>query len=484
MSTPKPGITKVFLAGHDWPGLVSDVHGQLSMLVEKRLGYKLAASPLFSKKDLDDNRPPAGYFMRHQVVMGDQEKYGFNINADGYPADTIEKYHPTFVSNGHVFREHNNQDPSKAIGRIVAARYSRKLGRVETLEHLEIKKAEAEYEAAKADKPLLASQACRVPFDVCNACGHKAKYASNYCPEMRLRPKQYIEEKQKYAFVINPITKFFDSSVVVNPAAREARHIAYRFASGDPAMKAASSIAAGLTGAERAEADGLVIADNWDLDAKRASLLNKLASIEVGACDSVLSKLASVRMLGEHNITDQQIQTMSLLMPRTLWSKLASAGAWLPLDAFVSYVTGSPLAEVRGSEMYKESCACLPTMFSQLQKALSAGTCCAEADDIDVFGAADRTHDGFDPADGDEVDRVLQAVADDCSLLEQPVRRRLTVVIKSAAAPLIVQAPARSHPVTEMYALYKLAALHNMIERGLPAQMMLLGALQNHPAQH
>lgn len=482
MSKPKPGITKVFLAGHDWPGLVSDVHGQLSTLVEKRLGYKLAASPLFSKKDLDDHQPEKGWFMRHQVVMGDQEKYGFNINADGYPADTIEKYHPTFVTNGHVFREHNNQDPRKAIGKIAAVRYSRKLGRVETLEHLEIKKAEAEYETARAGKPLLASQACRVPFDVCNACGHKAKYASNYCQDMRLHPKQYIEDRQKYAFVINPITKFFDSSVVVNPAAREARHIAYRFAHGDQAMKAASSIAAGMTGAERAAADGLVLSDNWDLDTRRAGLLGKLASIEAGSCDPVLRKMASVRMLGEHSITDLHIKTMSKLMPRTLWSKLASAGAWLPLDAFVSYVTGDSLAAVRSSEMYKSACACLPSMFSNLQKALSEGTCCAEADDIDTFSAADKSHEGFDPAAGDEVDQVLQSVADDCSLLEQPVRRRLTIVIKTASALVIPSAGAGSHPLTEMYALYKLAALNDMISRGLPEQMTLLGALQNHPA--
>lgn len=473
-----PGITKTFLAGHDWPELVRDNHGQLSSLIEARLGYKSAASPLFSKADLDAHAPPKGYFMRHQIVMGDAEKYGFNINADAYPGDTLEKYHPTFVSNGHVFREHHNQDPKKAIGRIVAAKYGRQLGRVETLEHLEIKKAEAEYEAAKAGKPLLASQACRVPFDVCNVCGNRAKYASNYCDDMRYRPKQYIASKQKYAFVLNPVTKFFDSSVVANPAAREARHIAYRFNGDASGMQKAANEGAVLLGAERAAAENLVLSGGWDMPEAQEKILLKLAAVETGNCEPYLRKMASVSTLGAHSLTDADIKELSRLMPRTLWSKLASSGAFLPLDAFAAYITGESLQHVRGLPAYKQACACLPSIFSNLMSAVAGDTCALEPDDDSLFQAGDASVDAHDPANGDAVDKVLERVTDECSALEEPVRKRvLSITIKSSA--VIVPAP-RNNSLAELYACYKLAAATEMIARGHNPLLITTGALQNH----
>ena len=154
----QPGITKTFTP-HDWPGLVDELHGHLTTFFT-RDHVKQAASELFSKKDLDEHSPPPGHFMIHQVVMGSEEGYGPNNNQDSWPAEMLRREHQTFVTNGHVFREHRNNDPKFAIGSIKAARFSEKLQRVELLKHLEIAKAEKEYEMAKAGKELHASMAC------------------------------------------------------------------------------------------------------------------------------------------------------------------------------------------------------------------------------------------------------------------------------------------------------------------------------------
>lgn len=475
-----PGITKVFLAGHDWPALAAEMSGQLSTLIEQRLGYKMAASPLFSKKDLDEHAPPPGHFMRHQIVMGDQEKFGFNINADGYPSDALQKYHHTFVTNGHVFREHHNQHPKHAIGRIKAARYSPQLGRVETLEHLEIAKAEKEYEMAKAGKASCASQACHVPFDVCNACGQKAKYASNYCDDLKYRPKQYIAGQKKYAFAVNPITKFFDSSVVANPAAREARHIAFRFADSEQRAKAASSGSYVLTGADRAEADSLHLDTREELPYNLSATLSKLASLERGEAEAGLQKLASVSFFGRHNLTDVDVGSMSKLLPRTLFSKLANSGSWLPLDVFTSYITGQSLVSVRSSQQYKEACACLPSMFGELEKSINTGTC-EGLPDLSLFEPCERSHEAFDPAAGDEVDQVLQSVERDCSIHEAPLKSRsISITIKTAS--VIVPGAQNGSKLAESYALYKLASCAHMIARGANPVIVALSAVQNHQA--
>lgn len=852
----KPGISKVFLAGHDWPALADSHGGHLTQLIEQRLGYKQAASDLFSKKELDENKPPKGWFMRHQIVMGDQEKYGFNINADSFPGDTLDKYHHTFVSNGHVFREHHNQDPKFAIGRIKAAKYSRQTGRVETLEHLEIAKAEKEYEAAKQGKDLAASHACRVPFDVClapgtlittrggdvriedvklgtvvlshkgawrkvtrlfhtpsrrggvhftvqstvkelvctdnhplfvlkagagitenqrrfvrrqyneagevvavtgydsptfvaasdvscsdylltpvqvsgrnqptidpwlaglaladgsifgrnrgrkrrgpwraagiqfslgldkqpivdklvatakksglpckvykckdkkavavvihsvplaeewmrlfgrssgkhvshevlswtqtallqllagwidgdgsqdphtgnvrahsvleaiavgmrkvatsagvfsslsrhsltkgpwsasgsthvllitrknvnkiqpfsarlepvspeaknngqgfflnfegtlylahrvktaervelnetynlavsvdesyvanefavhncNACGNKAKYAANYCAHLRDTPKRYLSKLQKYAFAINPIVRFFDSSVVANPAAREARHIAYRFAD-DTRTKAASEHGV-LTGADRAEAERFELPDGWDLPHRDSQLLGKLASIESGTCEACMSKQAALRMLGSHNITDRDVDAVSKLLPRTLFSKLASAGAWLPLDVFSSYMTGNSLAEVRQADYYKQAKLHEPFMFSSLQRQLKQGSCAIDPDSLGMFEACEPSRESHDPACCDEIDQVLSSVGADCSMHPKNVRERvITITIKSAK--IVLPPPAGVSPLAEIYALYKLASLRTIIDRGMPEHLALLACLQS-----
>jgi hypothetical protein len=311
----------------------------------------------------------------------------------------------------------------------------------------------------------------------CNACGSKAKYAANYCADLRDMPKRYIKAREKYAFAINPVVRFFDSSVVANPAAREARHIAYRFADQGARTKAASEGSLVITGAERAQAERFELPPGWELPHRDNALLTKLARIEQGACDEYIRKQASLRMLGSHSITDTHISELEKLMPRTLFSKLANAQAWLPLDVFASYLSGIKLAEVRTSDFYQQAKASEPFMFSTLEQQLKQGACVMDPEELGLFEACDASRESHDPASCDEIDRVLATVGQDCSMHPASVKSRvITITIKSAG---IVQAPKEPSALAEIYALYKLASLRTMIDRGASESFALLACLQS-----
>ena len=121
---------------------------------------KSAASSLFSASDLDRVRPDNDHFLIHNIGMGSQENYGQNRNGDAFPKQACVDHVGTFVTHGHFFREHRNRDPKESIGSIKLAGYNPVLHRVETVMWGSRKKAEKEYEMAKAGKTLAFSMSC------------------------------------------------------------------------------------------------------------------------------------------------------------------------------------------------------------------------------------------------------------------------------------------------------------------------------------
>lgn len=146
-------------------------------LLDTDRGIKSAASNLISKDILEQYRPTDDKTACiHLIAMGNSDQYGFNKNGDWFSGDVLEKTAHTFVTNGHMFREHRNKDPKKAIGTIKYASYDPKgMQRVELIVHMDKDKAEEEYQMAKQGKDLNFSMSCRVPNDRCSICGNKAK---------------------------------------------------------------------------------------------------------------------------------------------------------------------------------------------------------------------------------------------------------------------------------------------------------------------
>lgn len=458
------GISKTFMA-HDWPGLVEDMSGHLTTLFE-RGHIKTAASDLFSRKDLDDHAPPPGYFMIHQTVMGSEEGYGYNNNGDSYPDETLKRDHPTFVTHGRVYREHRNRDPEKAIGVIKAARYSPKMQRVELLKHLEISKAEKEYEMAKAGKELHASMACRVPYDVCSCCDQKAKYASLYCNHLKERMMQWIPSFKKYAFARNPVCTFFDSSVVENPAAREAKHIEYRFG---PELLKAASTRPSFSGAQWAEFEGVDLSQHLVMDHNESTILRKLASIEASdAPDRYRDNVSRYAFADQHDMKDAEWASVQKLLPGTLFNKLARRRVLLPFDLFAAYTTGRNPSELRSDPEFTKAASMLPGIFRALATALESGGCGCNQEDMDMFKAAPSTAAAFDPGSSDEIDKVMDKATEQFGTETEPVRRRAVIMISIKKAhtrttPTTAPAPLDLPPLLSLYGLYKTAAIRDIL---------------------
>jgi hypothetical protein len=122
---------------------------------------KSAASDTFTKDLLKEHAPDKDHFMLHVVAMGDQETYGPNKNGDGFPKEALEKFTPTFITDGCFFREHRNRcQETQGIGTIKGAAFNPKMRRTELVVHGNKKKAEKEYEMAKAGKALSFSMSC------------------------------------------------------------------------------------------------------------------------------------------------------------------------------------------------------------------------------------------------------------------------------------------------------------------------------------
>lgn len=123
----------------------------------------------------------------------------------------------TFL-NAHAFAHHVNKDPEKAYGDVLVSVLNHKMKRVELIVAIDEEKCvrnggQRTLEKIKAGEYPSTSMGCRVPFDVCSICGHKAKYRSEYCDHMRNDAGKIMADGRK-VFVYNPYPRFFDISFV------------------------------------------------------------------------------------------------------------------------------------------------------------------------------------------------------------------------------------------------------------------------------
>lgn len=227
---------------------------------------KRAASVDFARLiDKLDLRP--GDVPVHLIALGASEAYGPNRNGDGFKEACCKTYHDTFVKFAKWYRNHKNKDPKQSYGYIKHSVYNEPMKRIELLAILngDEKAAERngghvatrELEKLAKGKDLAVSMACRVPYDVCDACGHKARTRDEYCKQGECSRLGCYDNLTKVAedgyvqHVDNPHPTWFDMSDVFSPADR----IAYG-AKADNLLKAASD-ASGIGGAELAEYWGI-----------------------------------------------------------------------------------------------------------------------------------------------------------------------------------------------------------------------------------
>ena len=235
------------------------VNSDYSVLV-KRAGEEFASQ--VRNMEIKEGQIPV-----HLIAMGATEGYGPNRNGDGFKEAALKAYHQTFVKFAKHYRHHKNKDPENSYGQVKVSHYNDKMRRIELLVALNATKeaaakhgghvADKELERLLSGKDLPVSMACKVAYDVCSGCGHKAKNRDQYCTEDTCKYggcKHHLTKVASDGHILhvdNPHPTFFDISSVFRPADR----IAYGFKA-DYLQKAASGEVIG--GAELAELYGIV----------------------------------------------------------------------------------------------------------------------------------------------------------------------------------------------------------------------------------
>lgn len=430
--------------------------GQMMNLIETDRHVKSAASNTLTREMLDAHKPDKDHFLLHVIALGDHEHFGANRNGDAFPKAACEKYHPTFVSHGHYFREHRNRDPKQSIGSIKAAHYNPEMGRVELAVWGHVKKAEDVLQKLKDGKPIGNSMSCRVPNDRSSVTGRLAKTPSEYDDYCKYRMNQYIPEHKKFAFVYNDHPTFFDISDVKNPADR----IAYTLEGMMPKAASASL----LTGVDLASAEGVNL-PGTGRDPYRQQLIEKLAALETyldhvdregGTDERALFAKHAARRAFRGEITEAQLAAFKSVSPGTLFRKLASREVILPFISFAAYATGRTVAEAAAHPGVRAAQAALPQIFTKL----AACPACAELEDM-----CEPSSEFLATADlgaGDMVDKAMAQVTRDFST--QPAHVKSRVIFNTTApAPAPVEksaaADGESEILTRAYACYQLSAL-------------------------
>lgn len=153
------------------------------------------------------------------IGVSAREFYGCNNNGDAFDEADLIKTHNRFVDTAHVFMQHVNKDPAKAIGKPVFSWYNDVMHRVELILRIDKEAANSALIVARIENgdPIFVSMGCTVDYDVCSICGNRSKTRKEYCDHLRYNMKKILPDgRQVYA--LNPNPKFFDISIVARPA--------------------------------------------------------------------------------------------------------------------------------------------------------------------------------------------------------------------------------------------------------------------------
>jgi len=164
-------------------------------------------------------RPSAGKTYAHVLALGATEKFGPNRNGDGFKRADCKACHHRFVKSGRFHKNHDNKDPAKAVGKIIHSAYNEPMDRVELIVELDNLKAAGAVQKLASGKDLSVSMGCRVAFDTCSICGHRAPSPKEYCDHAKLAMTQILEDGRQ-VYVDNPNPDFFECSEVGRGADR------------------------------------------------------------------------------------------------------------------------------------------------------------------------------------------------------------------------------------------------------------------------
>jgi hypothetical protein len=170
-------------------------------------------------KYLKDFKAPPNKTVIHVLAVGDEEMYGPNRNGDGFSREDNRTAHRSFVDIGHVFKNHQNDDPFKSVGDVVQSGHHDLMSRIELLLGLDNDKCRREIQALHEGKDIPVSMGSMQDYDVCSICGHQAPTAADHCFHITDLLGQILSDGRR-VYMKNPKPKYFDISIVFKPADR------------------------------------------------------------------------------------------------------------------------------------------------------------------------------------------------------------------------------------------------------------------------
>jgi hypothetical protein len=437
-------------------------YGRLSFLIESERNIKSASSSAITEKLIRDNLPDKDHFAVHNIALGAGEFWGQNRNGDYFPEEMLIRDHPTFVKNGHFFREHKNSNPKYAIGKVVASAFNEPMHRVELIIHGDKRKAEPEYERAKAGKESHYSMSVSVPYDICSCCEHKAAKTIYYCPCLQDHMNQWMPKFKKFAYAENPKGRFFDISDVANNADRIAHHIEYIFNKDD--MQKAASLNHGPFSEELATAAGVVIPEeslNGFHEASHQEVLIKLAEMQIKSQEPS-SREHGFAKAASHSyqvtrLSEDDLKALKEFEPEVLFVQLAKTASVLPFIPFCAYTGLTTLKEAEENLINKRAC----TMLASLPQTLKSSTIDF---DLENLFTPDMTKAGC------FLDSVKQSCIDEVSRKISPLRQFATyrMLRDSLASPseatkeasnIVLPCDNQAQRLAVLYGIYKVASI-------------------------
>jgi hypothetical protein len=189
--------------------------------------------------------PKPGMTIVLVLALGAYEFYDLNRNGDGFnespyrigfkptcghsecergmvdgwitQEDTIPFHYKSFETMGKNYMHHVNKDPKKAVGDILKSFWNPTMHRIELLVGIDNTLApEIVQRIADGDYPAV-SMGCRIKYDVCTECGHRAPTRNHYCEHLKYGLRQVGKRGLRYG-ALNPSPRWFDLSWVIKPA--------------------------------------------------------------------------------------------------------------------------------------------------------------------------------------------------------------------------------------------------------------------------
>ena len=162
----------------------------------------------------DTVEPKPGMSIVLVLALGAYETYDLNRNGDGFnefpyrtgfkptcgccqadgawvtQSEVLPNHYKTFDEHGKIYRHHQNKDPLKACGDVLKSFWNPQMHRVELLLGLRNELAPDLAERIASGEYPAVSMGCRIKYDVCTICGHKAATRKQYCDHLKFGMRQ------------------------------------------------------------------------------------------------------------------------------------------------------------------------------------------------------------------------------------------------------------------------------------------------------